>query len=47
MAGHGGRPILRVGGRRTEAHMHRISRFSDFDPKAGHLFGGLGFRFGF
>jgi len=21
--------------------------FSDFDPKAGHVFGGIGFRFGF
>jgi len=24
-----------------------VTRFSDFDPKAAHAFGGIGIRFGF
>jgi hypothetical protein len=26
---------------------HYVTQFSDFDPKAAHAFGGIGFRFGF
>ena len=34
-------------GYQTGKDQHLTTNFSDFDPKAGHVFGGLGLRFGF
>ena len=34
-------------GYQTGKDQHLTTNFSDFDPKAGHVFGGIGVRFGF
>lgn len=34
-------------GYQTGKDQHFTTNFSDFDPKAGHVFGGIGLRFGF
>jgi hypothetical protein len=34
-------------GYQTGKDQHLTTNFSDFDPKAGHVFGGIGIRFGF
>src|SRR5438477_271306 len=34
-------------GYQTGKDQHFTTNFSNFDPKAGHVFGGVGLRFGF
>ncbi|HYT82636.1 MAG TPA: hypothetical protein VEK86_04250 [Gemmatimonadales bacterium] len=43
----GGANLVGELGYQTGEDQQLSTTFSDFDPKAGHLFGGLGFRFGF
>jgi hypothetical protein len=42
-------PVKLVGevGYQTGKDQRLSTKFSDFDPKAGHVFGGIGIRFGF
>lgn len=45
--GFGAAKLIAELGYQTGKDQKLSTNFSDFDPKAGHVFGGIGFRFGF